>query len=305
VLELRNDTADPTYIGAINFTTASTADGQLGYGPVNGLTFRSGGTERMRIDPAGDISISDPDTTIRFPAVNTARPPMIEMFASGTGNADRMVIAHSPAFPNWGLQYQDSGDRFNFLASGSSVVSIGLGSGFQLQLSQNSACKPGGGSWTDCSDARIKKNIHPITGALDKLTRLRGVTFEWINPEDHAEQVSIQGGFIAQEVEQIFPEWVKSAPGGANDKALTPDGLVKNINLPFEFDALVVESIRQLRAEKNSEIAALKEANAALRKELAAHQELSDQLQARFVRLEKALAQLTGPKPTTVAALSQ
>ncbi|CUU38222.1 MAG: hypothetical protein K6U12_11420 [Armatimonadetes bacterium] len=61
------------------------------------------------------------------PYANTAT--QLNMFQSGTSNADRMVITHSPAFPNWGLQYQDSTDKFNFLAGGASVMTVDLGVG--------------------------------------------------------------------------------------------------------------------------------------------------------------------------------
>jgi hypothetical protein len=112
-----------------------------------------------------------------------------------------------------------------------------------------SAGKPGGGAWSDSSDARIKKNIEPLTGALDKLTQLRGVSFEWVNPEDHANQTGRQGGFVAQEVERAFPHWVQEVHGAARDAALTPNGKIKSLSLPFEFDALLVEALRELRAE--------------------------------------------------------
>jgi hypothetical protein len=51
----------------------------------------------------------------------------IRMFESGALNPDRMVITHSPAFSNWGLQYQDAGDKFNFLAGGTPVMTVDLG----------------------------------------------------------------------------------------------------------------------------------------------------------------------------------
>ncbi|MCL6534422.1 MAG: hypothetical protein K6U12_14245 [Armatimonadetes bacterium] len=50
----------------------------------------------------------------------------LRMFGSGTNNPDRMVIAHSPSFTNWGLQYQDIGDKFNFLAGGTPVMTVDL-----------------------------------------------------------------------------------------------------------------------------------------------------------------------------------
>ena len=55
---------------------------------------------------------------------------MIEMFASGTFNSDRMVIGHSPSFPNFGLEYEDVGDRFVFQSSTTSpAVSIDINGG--------------------------------------------------------------------------------------------------------------------------------------------------------------------------------
>jgi hypothetical protein len=40
-----------------------------------------------------------------------------------------MVIAHSPGFPTWGLQYADNGDQFDFLGAGTSRMSINLSNG--------------------------------------------------------------------------------------------------------------------------------------------------------------------------------
>jgi hypothetical protein len=51
----------------------------------------------------------------------------IRLFESGTANPDRMVIAHSPAYLDWGLQYQDAPDKFNFLAGGTPVMTVDLG----------------------------------------------------------------------------------------------------------------------------------------------------------------------------------
>ncbi len=55
------------------------------------------------------------------------------------------------------------------------------------------------------SDERLKKNISTIDNALDKIMALRGVNYNWKN--DAADSPS-KLGFIAQEVEQIFPELV-------------------------------------------------------------------------------------------------
>ncbi len=74
------------------------------------------------------ISMLNPSSTIVFPATGGANSPMMAMFSSGTDNADRRVIAHSLFYPNWGLQYQDSTDQFNFLSAGTPVLTVNLGS---------------------------------------------------------------------------------------------------------------------------------------------------------------------------------
>jgi hypothetical protein len=91
------------------------------------------------------------------------------------------------------------------------------------------------------SDERLKLDIVPLTGALDRLLQLRGVTYAWnttVAPEvtqalDNAPQI----GFIAQEVEQVFPQWVRE--NGDGYKHLSLRG----------FEALATEALRDLRAE--------------------------------------------------------
>lgn len=72
----------------------------------------------------GNLTFTGINNTIQF--ANTGGSAMVSMFPSGTGNADRMVIQHSPAYPNWGLQYQDATDQFNFLGQGNPVMSVNL-----------------------------------------------------------------------------------------------------------------------------------------------------------------------------------
>jgi hypothetical protein len=55
--------------------------------------------------------------------------PMFYIFESGTNNAQRPVIAHSPAYPNWGLAYRDSDDTMIFQGNGNPALSIELGNG--------------------------------------------------------------------------------------------------------------------------------------------------------------------------------
>ncbi len=122
-----------------------------------------------------------------------------------------------------------------------------LGPTFQLQLSLNSAAKPTSNTWTISSDRRLKKNIAGLEGSLERLLELRGVRYQWIDPASQGGMDGTYPGLIAQDVEEVFPEWIST--DGRGFKALSVIG----------FEALAVEALRELRAEKDSEIAALRE----------------------------------------------
>lgn len=78
-----------------------------------------------------DTEFVDDEDTLTFSTADAINAPMIQMFPSGTSNGNRMVLAHSPAFSDWGLQYRDVGDEFHFLSAGTSVFGVDLGS-FEL-----------------------------------------------------------------------------------------------------------------------------------------------------------------------------
>lgn len=75
----------------------------------------------------GDLTFKSSSNKIQFADPGVSSDPMINMFRTGTQNYNRMVIAHSPAYPNWGLQYSDSLDIFNFLSNGTPVLTAHLG----------------------------------------------------------------------------------------------------------------------------------------------------------------------------------
>ncbi len=91
------------------------------------LNFITNNKTRMSLTKTGNLNISSDQSSIQFANPGTNPRPMIFMFSSGTSNPNRMVIAHSPANPNWGLQYNDVEDRFDFLRGGNSIFSVNLG----------------------------------------------------------------------------------------------------------------------------------------------------------------------------------
>jgi type VI protein secretion system component Hcp len=67
-----------------------------------------------------------------------------------------------------------------------------------------------------CSDARYKKNIRTLDGAIAKVLSLRGVGFDW-KTEEYAEKhfsEAHQVGMIAQEVLEVLPEVVSKGTDG-------------------------------------------------------------------------------------------
>jgi hypothetical protein len=83
------------------------------------------GAERFLEIQVGATTLSPRVRLNPTPYANTAA--QINMFQSGVSNPDRMVITHSPSYTDWGLQYQDVEDKFNFLSGGTPVMTVDLG----------------------------------------------------------------------------------------------------------------------------------------------------------------------------------
>ena len=90
------------------------------------------------------------------------------------------------------------------------------------------------------SDIREKENIKSISGSLDKINKLNPVEFDWKKNGEH-----IKAGFVAQEVEEIFPEYVieNFAEAGQEERKGLTGGMTSGIV------AHLVKSIQELKAE--------------------------------------------------------
>ena len=133
------------------------------------------------------------------------------------------------------------------------------------------AYKDGALTWSNPSDARLKTNIQPITNALEKITKLRGVSFDWINQDLH--KGDAKSGFLAQEMEQVFPDCVQEVEVDSNspDAKLVGDGKIKTVGLTTGFFASIVEAIKeqqQMIEELQQELAILRQENTYLKQTL-------------------------------------
>ena len=78
------------------------------------------------------------------------------------------------------------------------------------------------GTLTQLSDARLKKNIVPITSALNSLNKLNAYTYNWIDKNKDSKQ---QIGVLAQEIQKVYPQLVNEDEQGnlsVNYMGLTP-----------------------------------------------------------------------------------
>jgi len=64
------------------------------------------------------------------------------------------------------------------------------------------------------SDKRHKNNIQTIPNALEKVTKLNGVTWEWNDDVNEVTKSTPKTGLIAQEVQEVLPEVVKTRDDG-------------------------------------------------------------------------------------------
>jgi hypothetical protein len=93
-------------------------------------------------------------------------------------------------------------------------------------------------SYQTSSDYRLKENIQPMTGALDKVKALKPITFDWI-----ADKKASQG-FIAHELQEIVPDCVH----GSKDE-VDADGNPKYQGVDTSFlVATLTSAIQELSA---------------------------------------------------------
>lgn len=122
------------------------------------------------------------------------------------------------------------------------------------------------GTWNSSSDVRMKTEITPIDGALDKLAHIGGYTY--------LKQGVPEAGVIAQEVEEVLPQSVTQTELKLNDGSVLKDARSININGVV---ALLVEALKEERALREAECNAERKARI--------------ELETRLATLEKALAQ--------------
>ena len=204
--------------------TAFYVDGgaYLGTAGSDTLTFIAGSSERMRIESGGFVGIGTD-------ASGTA--PLTVGRAASNGNLGQICAR--------GLAAGDAGSagmsvsKYDATTTTSQIFFkfiIGQGSAGSGQINANGANTAAFGSY---SDSRLKENIVDLPSQLDNIMALRPVEYDYIESMGGGHQI----GFVAQEVQAIYPDLV----GEGSDGMLTLTDMNKN-------DARLIKAIQEMKA---------------------------------------------------------
>ena len=198
---------------------ASGVTGGMGIGST-GLQLFHGSSARMRIDSAGDVGIGVTSPGKKLDVRGTIR-----------ATASNNDISLSDELPGYGA------NSYGNLKASANHIYLSIGGSYIGYINSSAQL--------NASDSRLKENVSTLTGALDKVNQLRGVSFNWI---DSARGEGTHIGFIAQELEEVYPELV-----GDGDLPDDEDGqsAIKSVDYGHMVPVLV-EAIKELKAENDA-----------------------------------------------------
>jgi hypothetical protein len=141
-----------------------------------------------------------------------------------------------------GTDWVDLGEITGVDGSGSATLvaywvdgnTITGSAGFFFDNTTNTLTVP---SFIESSAERFKTDILPLTGSLEKIQEMEGVTFHRIDG-NHRKEI----GFIADQIEKIYPELVSYGD----------DGKVHGLQYP-RITAILVEGIKELTQRIHSQ----------------------------------------------------
>ena len=212
------------------------------------IVFEAGGSERMRLNSTGlGVGTNSPDALAHIYSgasgvtnphsytklhVESASHSAIQLSGSTSSEQWIWFADDTSSTPVGGITYYHGSNYMGFQTNGAERMR--LTSGGDLHVDGNVIAYS-----TTISDERLKEDIKPIEGALDKVGQLSGYTFTYKADGKQS------AGVIAQEVEKVFP----SAVSESTLPLKTDDGVEYKT---VEYDQLVgllIESVKELKAE--------------------------------------------------------
>jgi len=108
-----------------------------------------------------------------------------------------------------------------------------------------------GVSFSSLSDYRLKTNIQPLTGAVERVLNMKPCTFNWLRNGVSSE------GFIAHELQEVVPEAVTGIKDEVNDEGnIVPQGVDTRYIVPV-LTAALQEALKRI-GELETKVAKLK-----------------------------------------------
>ena len=177
---------------------------------------RDDGTSVMRVDPSGNLLVGSTTTGLsRVYAVATGNFHALRGEATTAG----YVGVYGGHSVNGGTGY-----TAYFFNSGSSTG---------LYMSNTAA-------WQSISDARMKENVRDLD-TTERLMQLRPVDYLWKHQATSDDPDRRNLGFIAQEVQQVFPELVSTSPDGKLGVEYT--GLIAPLVKAIQEQQAIIEAL--------------------------------------------------------------
>jgi hypothetical protein len=248
-----------TVTGAVNFSSTTTFGGNTTFGgstntfagnnSFNGNNNYSGTntyTQPLTVNIAGG-GISATGYTVNSGSYTAfLSSNSLQLYANGTGFY----------CPGSSIDVQFSGSPIAFFQQNGNFSITGDSSAGNVYAGAQ-GYKPGGGSWAASSDARLKNNVSTLTGALEKITSLAPVTYEW--SYDNNEPTV---GFIAQDLQKVMPNAISITKPNEEQKSFIDDDKMLAVGFQNDMFAYLVGAIKELNElvqTQAAEIVALKQ----------------------------------------------
>ena len=172
---------------------------------------KTGSTNTRQSTFYGEIQVNEGDLVVNAGTASTKK----KLLASGCTNSE-------VGFIKFGLEGSDAtivstlaNKRVNFkdnvITTSSDVTCLNVSASGDISATGKGSFSTGcySSNFYATSDARLKRDVNTVTGALEKCSKLRGVTFKWVAGDDQRDQL----GLIAQETQQVYPSLVSEHEG--------------------------------------------------------------------------------------------
>jgi hypothetical protein len=186
------------------------------------MVFGTSSAERMRIDSNGNVGIGTTNPAgsylAKFASVSTSASNYAGVFYVNAASSDSIAAVQMSKSTNVNTSSQVFSEFY--------INAFGTASGRIVANGASAA------AFASYSDKRLKENITDLPSQLNNILSLRPVEFDFVDGSGH------QIGFIAQEVEEIYPDLIAKG----KDDMLTLTGLSKN-------EARLIKAIQEQNAQ--------------------------------------------------------